>query len=313
VSALEQLTFRPPRSEEAAAVADLSNADSRRVWGSDDTDTDDIATAWTSPGLDLERDAIVAFDPEGRLVGYASFRDVASNHRQFWLWVRVDPPDQMLEATLMRRLEARAKELAVPGAVLRTSVSEPASDRRRTVTDELGYRLIRHAFRMEIEWENEPPEPIWPDGISVRTYVVGDDDEAAYKADMEGFADHFGFEQEPFDGWLHWMLREPFDPTLNFLAVEGDEVVAFCMCPPHKEGEPGLGWVDNLAVRPPWRRRGIALALLRHAVREFHARGFRRAGLGVDGENTTGAVRLYERAGMRVVRRWDQFEKAVDA
>ena len=83
------------------------------------------------------------------------------------------------------------------------------------------------------------------------------------------------------------------------------------MCPPHKEGEPDLAWVDNLAVRPAWRRRGLALALLHHAFREFRARDFPRAGLGVDGENTTGAVRLYERAGMHVARRWDQFEKAV--
>ena len=311
MSALEQLTFRAPRLDEAAAVADVCNAESRRIWGAHDTDAGVLVTDWTSPRHNLERDAIVAVDPDGRLAGYGSFHDVANNHRQFWLYVRADPPDQALVATLMRRLEARAKELAVPGAVLRASVSEPDGERRRLVTDKLGYRVIRHAFRMEIEFDGEPPEPVWPDGISVRTYVPGDDDEAAYRADMEAFADHWGFEHEPFDRWRHWMLRQPFDPTLNFLAVEGDEVVAFCMCPPHKEGEPDRAWVDNLAVRPAWRRRGIALALLHHAFREFHARGFRRAGLGVDGENTTGAVRLYERAGMRVARRWDQFEKAV--
>jgi ribosomal protein S18 acetylase RimI-like enzyme len=50
--------------------------------------------------------------------------------------------------------------------------------------------------------------------------------------------------------------------------------------------------------------------LLRHAFREFRHRGFRRARLGVDAENTTGAVRLYEQVGMRQIRRYDTYELA---
>ena len=70
-----------------------------------------------------------------------------------------------------------------------------------------------------------------------------------------------------------------------------------------------MGWVDTLAVRRPWRRRGLGLALLLHSFRELRARGRERVGLGVDGENTTGAVRLYERAGMHVARRSDTYER----
>jgi ribosomal protein S18 acetylase RimI-like enzyme len=64
-------------------------------------------------------------------------------------------------------------------------------------------------------------------------------------------------------------------------------------------------------VRRPWRRRGIALALLHHAFRELAARGKPRAGLGVDSESLTGATRLYERAGMRVVREGYEYERVV--
>ena len=74
VTALKQLTLRAPRLGEASVVAELSNAESQRVRGSDDTDVGVLATAWTTPGLDLERDAVVAVDPEGRLVGLRSFR-----------------------------------------------------------------------------------------------------------------------------------------------------------------------------------------------------------------------------------------------
>ena len=71
------------------------------------------------------------------------------------------------------------------------------------------------------------------------------------------------------------------------------------------------GWVGILGVRLSWRRRGLATALLQHSFRDFRARGATRVGLGVDAENTTGAVRLYERVGMQVVRRDDTYEKTL--
>lgn len=79
----------------------------------------------------------------------------------------------------------------------------------------------------------------------------------------------------------------------------------------HRSGDPTWGWVGTLGVRRPWRRRGLGLALLQHAFGEFRRRGMSRAGLDVDAENTTGAVALYEHAGMHVERRRDTFEKAL--
>ena len=55
----------------------------------------------------------------------------------------------------------------------------------------------------------------------------------------------------------------------------------------------------------------MALALLAHAFEEFRTRGFDRVGLGVDGESTTGALELYEKAGMHVVKQQDTFERTL--
>ena len=60
---------------------------------------------------------------------------------------------------------------------------------------------------------------------------------------------------------------------------------------------------DVLAGRRPWRTRGLGTARLLHSVRERRGHGGARAALSVDGENLTGAVRLYEQAGMHVARR----------
>ena len=78
---------------------------------------------------------------------------------------------------------------------------------------------------------------------------------------------------------------------------------------PDEVGDPGVGWIPSLGVRRPWRRRGIGLALLRHAFEEFGRRGKRAVGLGVDAESVTGAVELYERAGMHVWRRSTTYGK----
>ena len=64
-----------------------------------------------------------------------------------------------------------------------------------------------------------------------------------------------------------------------------------------------------LGVLRSHRRRGIGEALLRYAFVEFKGRGFERVGLGVDAESPTGAVALYERAGMHVARTSVQLEK----
>jgi ribosomal protein S18 acetylase RimI-like enzyme len=81
---------------------------------------------------------------------------------------------------------------------------------------------------------------------------------------------------------------------------------------PERRGAEPFGWCNGLGVRRPSRRRGLGLALLRHAFRELRSRGLSCAGLGVDGSNPTGAVQLYERAGMHVASRSDTWELRLD-
>ena len=59
----------------------------------------------------------------------------------------------------------------------------------------------------------------------------------------------------------------------------------------------------------PCRGRGAGVALLHRSFATFAGRGVRRVILNVDAENSTGATALYERAGMRVINRWDVWER----
>ena len=66
-----------------------------------------------------------------------------------------------------------------------------------------------------------------------------------------------------------------------------------------------LAYLDALRE---YRHNGIGSALLRYAIGEVHRHGKPRVGLAVDSDSLTGATRLYEKAGMRVVRQYDQYQ-----
>jgi mycothiol synthase len=106
-----------------------------------------------------------------------------------------------------------------------------------------------------------------------------------------------------------WLDRPSFEPELWWLAEDGGKLPAVSLNAWHWSGDPTFGWIGTLCVRRSWRRRGLALALLRHSFADFKRRGATRVALGVDTENETGAVGLYERAGMRPVRRNDMYER----
>jgi GNAT superfamily N-acetyltransferase len=162
---------------------------------------------------------------------------------------------------------------------------------------------------MRIELDDEPLPPMWPDGLAPRTLRPGEE-ERVYEAHMDAFADHWDFHRQPIEDWRRFTVdHHGFDPSLWWLVEDGDELAAISLNSWHFSGDPQFGWIGVLGVRSAWRKRGLATGLLRHSFRDFRNRGATRVGLGVDGENTTGAVRLYERAGMRVVRRNDTYEK----
>lgn len=112
----------------------------------------------------------------------------------------------------------------------------------------------------------------------------------------------------PLDEWRHAFMSEGFDPALWLLAESDGELAGVSLCKQH-EGEPDQGVVRVLGVRSTWRRKRLGRALLLHSFHEFRRRSLRAAILGVDAESLTGANRLYESVGMRVVVQTDVYEE----
>ncbi len=170
-----------------------------------------------------------------------------------------------------------------------------------------GLRPIRHYWHMQIDLDG-PVEPgPAPDGIEIDGIEPADDLRTVHAIIAAAFVDDPGDHPEPFDRWLEEHASSPsYDPTLWLLARDGDVPIAALIA---RAGDDG-GWVDWLAVLASHRGRGIGAALLRRSFASFAARGLRRVLLNVDAENVTGATAVYERVGMRVVNRWDLWERS---
>ncbi len=301
--------LRAPRLEEAAGIADLANRVSDELFGEAE-ETETTVRMWlTTPDLELDKDYRVALDQEGQLIGYADLG--AHPDPKYWLDLRVpmSSGDETRDA-LIGWGEERARERAggQDGALVRAFAYEP-DEPEKWALERHGYELIRHSYRMRIDFDADPPQPEWPEGVTVRPAIEADL-ETAYETQMETFEDSWEHAREPYEEWSHWMVEEDLDLALWFVAEENDEVAAIALTKPH-DAEEGLGWVRVLGVRRPWRRRGLGRAILLHVFQEYRRRGFHGVGLGVDAESLTGANRLYENAGMRVFRRSDIYEKAL--
>jgi len=271
------------------------------AFGEPELSEDEIRSWFSNPKVWIQ-----VAEREGRLAGYL---DVAAEEGG-----RFNVDVRTLEAETAKALVAAAEERARAeggaGAVARGYIQgdEPVL---RDVYESTGWRPIRHSFQMRIELTDELPEPEWPDGLTPRNFRRGEE-ERVFEANMDAFADHWDFRRQPMEDWRrHTVDHHGFDPSLWWLVDDGDELAAISLNAWHFSGDPQFGWIHILGVRPPWRKRGLATALLRHSFLDFRNRSATRVGLGVDAENTTGAVRLYERAGMRAVRRDDTYEKAL--
>jgi mycothiol synthase len=303
--------LRAPTLDDAQAVTDLVNLCAVADGDVPDLSRDDVLTEWGSPSFNLLTDAWLVTTPDGVLVG--TEEAVREDTTRFRIDGYVHPAyrSRGLGTALVRQAEAWVCE-RLPAAsgervVVRAGVSGQDAAARELFGTE-GFTIARHFWRMEIQMEEPPAPPQWPAGIRVRTFVFGQDDRALYDAVQEAFADHWEHVPPPFDEWAHGRIwREDFDPTLCFLAVDGEEIAGDAMCVDRM----GAGWVRNLGVRRSWRRQGLGMALLRHAFGEFYRRGMHTVGLGVDAQNPTGATRLYEQAGMRVTQRYVAYEKAL--
>ncbi len=175
-----------------------------------------------------------------------------------------------------------------------------------------GYEPVRHFYEMIRDGLDDlPPAPL-PPGLEVRP-VEPDQYRAIWEANEEAFRDHWGYGEKEEEDYQRWLGDPQLAPDLWQVAWDGDQIAGVALNSIDEEENAAYnrkrGYVEDLSVRRPWRGRGLGRALLVRSLALFRERGMTEAVLGVDTENPTGALRLYESVGFRPLKESASYRK----
>ena len=178
-----------------------------------------------------------------------------------------------------------------------------------------GYKPVRYSFEtVRPNLENIPDLPL-PEGVEVRPSKP-EHFRKIFDAAAEAFQDHWGASQWHDEEFERWQEQSFFNPALWQVAWDGDEVAGMILNFIHEkensEYNRKRGYTEEISVRRPWRKKGLARALLARSFKLLKDKGMTEAALGVDAENISGALKLYESMGFRTVKRYTTYRKPLD-
>lgn len=177
-----------------------------------------------------------------------------------------------------------------------------------------GYQPVRYEFQMVRPLDEPIQDHPMPAGLKVRP-ALPEHTRTIWDASQEAFRDHWGFIPATEEEYQSWLESPEFAPSLWQVGWDGDQVAGmvlnFVNAEENREYGRKRGYTEGISVRRPWRRRGLARALLTRSLRMFRDMGMQEAALGVDRQNLSGALRLYESVGFRKVKQMAFYRKSL--
>lgn len=316
VAVAADLTLRPATLDDATMAYALMTEVALKLVEAPDEDLAEIVSEWTEPGFNLKTDTLMAFDAQGKLAAYAIIYVDRPMVPYFDLYLHPDrwDTDTVTEPALLAWAVARAKSLLpLLPEEMRSTVSawSYAHDERyiRMLT-QAGLTPSRHSLQMRIDFDGVPQPPAPLDGITIRAANETDSWPRIVEALADAWRDHRGYIERPLEERIAMFTHEwmpIYVPGAWLLAMDGDTIAGMSLCNPVYAGDPAIGTVYTLAVRRPYRRRGVARALMLRSFVMLHEMGRTGANLWVDAASLTGATKLYEGVGMRPIVTYTQY------
>lgn len=309
--------FRPADFDDVlAAIQAADQADGKR----ETMRAADLRVAMNDPAWRQE-ETFVAETPDQRIAGYATGFLRRGPEGLLYLTDGVVHPAwrrQGAGLALLTRQWERAQKLALANEQPLTLGGRAFSTQTGALAllERFGLTRVRYFCEMRRSLAEPIPALIVPAGLTLRTLRAGDDDLTVLHAMNEAFADHWNHVESSLAEYQHRLTNGRTTPEASFVAWDGDEVAGGVLndLGPDAGVRRGQnhGWVSILFVRRPWRHHGLGRALLTASLQAAAQRGFAGAGLNVDADNLTGAVRLYEEIGFRTVATRLAFQKRCD-
>jgi mycothiol synthase len=183
-------------------------------------------------------------------------------------------------------------------------------ERCARVATSAGPDSARHWFASKVpeSWQarvNMLPAAVLPIGLELRP-PLPQQYRAIWEAGEECFRDQQDHVAPSEESYRAWIATPDLDPSLWLVAWDGDQVAGAAINVIHGDA---WGETDDLFVRRHWRKQGLGRALLVGSLQLFKARGLTTAGLGVEAENVSGALGLYNSLGFRPYQRVVSYRK----
>lgn len=178
-----------------------------------------------------------------------------------------------------------------------------------------GYQPVRFSYEMARDLNAPIPAVSMPEELEVRP-VDTEHLWHIFDARNEAFRDHWGHRDNTREEFEQWMKAPTFEPKHWKVAWDGDQVAGmvlnFINTAENEEYKRKRGYTEDISVRRPWRQRGLARSLLVQSFKYLKQLGMTEAGLYVDTQNLSGALKLYESVGFRPIKQHVDYRKPLE-
>ncbi|MFN2195695.1 MAG: GNAT family N-acetyltransferase [Anaerolineales bacterium] len=254
-------------------------------------------------GEQLDQHSRIALSPDGRVAAAAMLLPLPGSQPPLAMIegnVHVDFRGLGIGSYLLAWMEARARQAFAAAGItspvtLRGSCRVQQINRATFFTDH-GFEVVRYAYQMRRTLEIPIPEAALPEGLRWETWSPELDPRVMTAFNL-AFQGHFGLPEMDPEAWSKFFTGVPqFRGDLSLVALDGVAIAGFCI----NWVADREGWIEAIGVLPSWRGQGVASALMARSLRQFRSAGLNYAGLDVDTQNPTGALRLYKKFGFAV-------------
>ena len=309
------LRLRPFAGEaDLVDIARIENAEAAADGLQRRVSLDDVAAFFSraSDSFDPARDVTIA-ELDGQVVGVGQREivDTTDARREYRLDGIVDPAwrGRGIGHALLTENERIARDLAAAqgaGSPVLGSWSWETQPRDRALLEAAGFQPARWFFDMVRPALDDVVEVALPEGLEIRP-IDTSLARAVWDADIEAFADHWGGFDHSEANLERWLGSPTTDLSLWVIAFDDDDIAGGVINSIDHDQNAALGvrrgWLNSVFTRRAWRRRGLAAALVAWSLARLRERGMTLAALGVDADNPSGALGLYERLGFAVDQR----------
>lgn len=293
------------------ARAEMDQIDPRSSYESIPTLTS-IAAEYTAAEPFAPRDNTLVVEVDGNGIA-STFVEWWQEQDGTWLYLHeefVIPQwrNQGIEHVLLDWTEERLRHVAATHptngkAVLGANATSAEPDRQKLLLT-TGYQEVFSMLEMQLPTLDHLPQLSHLDGFRI-THPQRSEYRLLWKAMQEAYYGRAMFQASSEEDYQAFVDDPTHDPDFEFVVWDGETVAGMVFV--RMDGDQGI--VDECNVRPAYRRRGLATALLAHGLTRLQEHGVTSVRLHVRKQNETRAQQVYERFGFQERKEFLRFRK----